>query len=128
MTYVLDASALVKLVVDQTGSDAVRQWYIAHAPEPKFGPYLLWSEAGRVLQKERGTLSPGELASTHRDLLATIDLRPVPEALAWKHARSLTFYDAHYVALAEGEGATLVTCDRKMAAAAKDAGVTAILL
>ncbi|MCA1819746.1 MAG: type II toxin-antitoxin system VapC family toxin [Halobacteriales archaeon] len=128
MTYVLDASALVKMALEQTGTAAFRDWYVLHAAEPKVAPQLLWSEVGRALQKDLRRADASVLAETHRRLLAGIDLRPVAESLAWRHAHNLTFYDAQYVALAETEEATLVTCDRKMAAAATSAGVQTLLL
>ena len=128
MTFVLDASALVKLFAEQEGSQAFRDWYVQNASQAKLGPHLLWCEVGRVLQKvDRGS-SAAALAEMHRRVMAGIDLRPVAEALAWKHAASSTFYDAQYVALADGEGATLVTCDRRMEKAGKDAGVPVVLL
>ncbi len=117
--FVLDTSALVKLVLDEDGSPAFRKWYAANAAKARFAPHLLWSEAGRVLQKERLRLPPADLVALHRLLVATVAFEAVGEAETWAATAGLTLYDAQYVALAKERQATLVTADGPMAEAAK---------
>ena len=124
--FVLDASAIAKLALEEVASAEVRRWYAAHPSAEKVAPHLAWSEVGRALQKAGSGMRVEELAAVHERLFATIELRPVAAALAWRHARALTFHDAQYVALAEASNATLATCDDRMAKAAGKAGVEVV--
>ncbi len=87
--------------------------------ETLHAPYLLDLEVAQVLRRyaTRGELAParGERAL---ELLAAFPLSRYPhEPLlprVWALRASLTAYDAAYVALAEGLGATLLTRDRRL--------------
>ena len=121
--FVLDASALVKLVLDETGSAEFRAWYREHASDRLLGPYLLWSEVARAIQKERAGLDAAEAAELHRLLVANVEFHAVTEPELWAATAGLTVYDAHYLALAKAKGVALVTADEAIKKAAKQVGV-----
>lgn len=118
---VLDASAVVELLLaTPTGrrvAERLRSPTLSlHAPE------LIDVEVAQVVRRyvlagtlaeERGRLALQHLAEldlarySHRDLLPRI----------WALRSNLTAYDAAYVSLAEVLDATLVTTDRRLAAA-----------
>lgn len=103
--FVVDASAFVKLVLDEPGSEDFRAWYSEHKFE-------------RALQKAGPRMRPRELQAVHARLVGLVDLAP-PSLDAWEFAEKLTFYDAEYVQFAAESEATLVTADPAMAAAAR---------
>ncbi|HET6950460.1 MAG TPA: type II toxin-antitoxin system VapC family toxin [Acidimicrobiales bacterium] len=115
-----DASALVALLVDggPDGTWAARRL----AGADLIAPHLVLFEVANILRRHErsGTLSPDAVAAAHADLLdLPVELWPY-EAVAtraWALRGNLTAYDAAYVAVAERSGATLVTLDRRMAAA-----------
>ncbi|HVX21210.1 MAG TPA: type II toxin-antitoxin system VapC family toxin [Acidimicrobiales bacterium] len=117
---VVDGSVLVALVAD--GGDAAAWADRQVAGKSLVAPHLAVFEAANVLrrQAQAGRLDPTVAALAHADLLALpIQLWPY-EPLAdrcWALRQNLTAYDAAYVALAELLGATLVTLDRRLAAA-----------
>ena len=117
---VLDASAVVELVMwsergRRVGTIVERDWSL-HVPE------LMMVEVAHVL---RGLVAQGTCASADGALyVESARLLPaerhghdnlVKRAFELRH--NLTTYDAMYVALAEALGATLVTFDRRLAAA-----------
>ena len=118
---VTDSSALVAMLVDAgpagtwatgalTGSDLV-------------APHLVMFETANVLRRHElaGLISADQAALGHDDLAdLSIELWPYEPvaARAWELRRSLSIYDAAYVAVAEVTGATLVTLDRRIAGAA----------
>ena len=126
MVFVVDASVMVKLVLDETASHEVRAWYQSKAAERKLAPHILWSEVGRALQKNRGGFTTKQLATQHEDVVATVEFCSVPAAAVWVCADDLTFHDAQYVALAKDEKATLVSCDKDMVKAARKAGIDVV--
>jgi len=69
-----------------------------------------------------GTLAPVRAEEALRDL-RDLSLTRYPHDVLleriWQLRSNLTAYDAAYVALAEALDATLLTCDRKLASAAK---------
>jgi predicted nucleic acid-binding protein len=87
-------------------------------------PSLVFAEVGNALAGyvRLGRLS-AEGALDRLDVTRRIPRRVselselAPAALALAMARGLTMYDACYAALAEAEGAVLVTADRRLAAA-----------
>lgn len=123
--HVLDASAVLKLVLDEPGSEAFRGWYgscldASHRfVAPGLLPYelasALWAGVGAEhRQGERWT------RDVVRDLLVAIDL----DTDAWAridpwHDR-LTSYDAAYLALAVAHDATLVTYDGHLSEVARE--------
>lgn len=117
---VVDASAVVELLLrtalGHAVADAIRADHTLHAPE------LLGIEVTSVL---RALIRTKEIdASVAEQALS--DLRALgiecyehlpllPRVLSLRD--NLTAYDAVYVALAEGVGAPLLTCDTKVASA-----------
>ncbi|HET7294895.1 MAG TPA: type II toxin-antitoxin system VapC family toxin [Vicinamibacteria bacterium] len=118
---VIDASTLVAAVAD-AGPDG--RWAEPLLLEDALAaPQLVTAEAGNILRRLElaGTLSAGDAALAHRDLL-DCDLELFPYApLAsriWELRGALTVYDAWYVALAEALDAPLATLDPKLTRAA----------
>ena len=120
MTVVVDASAIVAVLVDSGG---VGTWAEAVVSSSRLaGPELLLAEASNILRRlERaGEISRLEATSAYRDLLR-LDLTLFPFApfaeRVWELRGNVTSYDAWYVALAEALGCGLVTLDTKLARA-----------
>lgn len=119
---VLDASALVELLVGGTPRAALLAARISDPTESLHSPHLIDLEVASVLRslEARGELSPGDAARLIADLL-TFDMVKYPHDVLvpriWQLRGNLTAYDAAYVALAETLGSPLVTCDRRLAAA-----------
>jgi predicted nucleic acid-binding protein len=117
---VADASVIVSLLIDPgEAGEAIA----AHLRDAVIlSPSLLPFEVANVLRRRKnaGLLSGAEAALAHADLLdLPIDFWPW-EAIAtraWELGSNLSSYDASYVALAEETGATLLTRDRRIAAA-----------
>jgi predicted nucleic acid-binding protein len=85
-------------------------------------PHLVMFEVANVLRRlERSKAITGDAAAqAHHDLLdLPIDLWPYETlaARSWQLRGNLSSYDAAYVALAAELDATLVTLDRRLAAA-----------
>jgi len=115
---VLDASAAIELVLRTTRADRIA----ARALDPAqrlHAPHLIDIEVVQVLRRlhlaRELTLERAELAFTdfeklvverhaHRSLLRRV----------WALRSVMSAYDAAYVALAEGLGAPLLTCDEKL--------------
>ena len=121
-TAVLDAGFLVKRLLAEPDSRRVRAWFNANVATRFVGPSLLFAESGRVLQKALAPFPPTRLKALHSRLLAGIPLY-APHERVWEATEGLTFYDAHYLSLAEALGATLATTDDRLAAAARKGGV-----
>ncbi len=117
----LDASALVLALIGKTeAADVLRQrlpGIRGHAP------HLIDAEVGNVLRRHErdGRISADEARRALRAGGALIEHR-YPHAgpladLAWTWRRSVTFYDALYVALAARLGVPLITADRRLSSA-----------
>lgn len=120
MSVVIDASALVAALIDNSGNG---QWALAQlAQEPLAAPQLLPAETSNILRRLElsGQTSRLEATASHREL-DRFDFELYPFApfadRIWELRFNLTAYDAWYVALAESLGWPLVTLDRKMASA-----------
>lgn len=117
---VLDASAVVSLLLDPGPRGARVADLLAAAPA--HAPALLPFEVANVLRRLRlaGAVSATAAALAHDDLFRLpVELWPY-EVVAGRVVAlsgSLTPYDAAYVALAELLAGTLVTADRRLAAA-----------
>lgn len=90
-------------------------------------PELVWAEVAQVLRRhvQAGRLQEADAAEILLRLLALPiadrRLRPLtPAAAQLASERGLSVDDAYYLALAEAWKATLVTADRRLAAAAHD--------
>ena len=117
---VVDASAVVTLLLDPAGDGDVIARHLANARVA--APDLLPYEVTNVLRRHRaaGALSDAE-ASLALDGLAAlpVDLWPFAtlQAAIWRLSGALTAYDAAYVTLAELLGCPLLTRDRRLARA-----------
>jgi predicted nucleic acid-binding protein len=124
MIYVIDASVAVKWVVPEALSDRADRLLAGDAE--LIAPDLLFVEAANALRKKvaRGEMT-GEEASLALDCLfeSPLDLRPTKDLLRRALALACRFdhpaYDCVYAALAEREGAALVTDDDRMKKVAK---------
>ena len=120
MTIVIDASVVVAAFVD-SGPEGQRAAARMRS-EPLVAPHLMPVEVASVLRRAElaGDISADEAAFAHTDLLdLAVGLFPY-EPFAhriWDLRRTITSYDAWYVALAEGFDATLVTLDTRLARA-----------
>ncbi|MFT5531237.1 MAG: putative nucleic acid-binding protein [Candidatus Poriferisodalaceae bacterium] len=120
MTIVVDASAIVALLVDD-GVDG--RWVEQQLSDATLvGPHLLHIEVASVLRRAvlSGDLSSDAANLAYRNLfLLPIELSPL-EPFArrvWDLRPTVTAYDAWYVALAEALDAPLVTLDARLAGA-----------
>lgn len=116
---VVDASVLVSIVA----SPAERPELIARLGAAQLhAPAILQTEVDSALRGlELGGKLSAKQAAASRQRATEIPLDLWPWAAlgdrAWELRHNLTTYDAGYVALAEMLGATLVTGDRRIAAA-----------
>lgn len=120
MTAVVDASALVEVLVDSPVGARVT----AHlgVEDELLAPDLLDAEVHSALA---GRLRGGRLTEPDAEAaledLATIPIIRLPHAVlladAWRLRRNLSIYDALYVALAAETRSALVTTDARLARA-----------
>lgn len=130
MPLVVDASAALKLLVEEPGRDEVRRHLreAVHARHPLMVPTLFWLEVVNVLAL-RYRFAPSAIAEAVYELeqqgFATADVgRPGVLAVIDAVARTgLTAYDAAYLTLAESADARLLTADARLAAAAGDRAI-----
>jgi predicted nucleic acid-binding protein len=122
MTAIVDASVVIKWVMEEDGSEAARALVL---DEPLAAPELLFIECANVLRTKvrSGDLSP-DLA---RRAMASIDATPIrsilikpysPAAHAIAVELAISAYDALYLAVALAERAEMVTADARLARAA----------
>lgn len=119
MTWVVDASVVVKWVVPEVLSDEAAQ--LLAGDEELIAPDLLEVEAANALWKKtmRRELS-GREADRALELMheSGLVLRPtgplLPRAVAIARRLAHPVYDCVYLALAEREGAPLVTADDRL--------------
>lgn len=125
-SFVVDASAIAKLVQDEEHSEALRRWHrtTLDAGGRMLAPHLLRYEVGNLLVRNASRL-PDASPSARQDLLARMLLgyQFADAAGIEAFAPPLSFYDAAYVALAHSLKATLVTYDDRMLGAARKAKV-----
>jgi predicted nucleic acid-binding protein len=119
LTWVIDASVVVKWYLRESGSEAA----LGFLAEPDLiAPQFLLIEFSNVLAKfvRRGSLKADEALAYCADLPATVSF-PVDDdtlieaalRLAMQHQHPV--YDCLYVALAIREFAPLITADRRLA-------------
>ena len=120
MRVVCDASALVALLLD-AGPDG--RWATHELSDADLAaPSLIAYETANIIRRhERAArISSDQAAQAHTDLL-DLPIEHWPYELlagrAWQLRHNLSTYDASYVALAELTSTTLVTLDRRLAAA-----------
>jgi predicted nucleic acid-binding protein len=115
---VADASALLDLLLRRPAAAAIEAEI---SPELSLhAPHLLDTEVLHGLRRwvGRGDLSPGR-AQQAIEALAAFPLIRHPQAplsnAVWALRDRLSAYDAAYATLAQGLGARLLTCDRRLA-------------
>lgn len=120
MTGVVDASVIVAALVD---AGPIGRWAERQLQTERLAaPHLLPVEASNVLRRAElvGDLSSEIAALAHADLMdLPIELYPY-EPFAdrvWQLRKTITAYDAWYVALAEASDTTLATLDGRLAMA-----------
>lgn len=122
-TFVLDASAVLKGVLDEPGSTSYRKWLaraIANGAEFHSTTLLPYEVAQGVF----GTGTPLIEGVVDRALYG-LRLHSMHRQ-ALRFVGPLSVYDASYLATAVELGATLVTYDRKMADVARRGGVKVV--
>jgi predicted nucleic acid-binding protein len=118
---VLDASALVELILDTPAGERVA----ARIADPEVGlhvPHLADVEVAQALRRyeREGEIDAGTAAAALENYRALDLHRHGHEPLldrVWQLRKNLTAYDALYVALAEALDAALITCDRPLSRA-----------
>jgi predicted nucleic acid-binding protein len=120
---VLDASAAIDWLLQTTPGQRIENWIYSQG-ESLHAPHLLDIEVTQVLRRlvRQGTVSEQRAGQAIEDLL---DLRVtryphfvlLPQV--WRLRNNLSAYDAAYVVLAQQLGATLVTRDTGLHAAAR---------
>jgi len=118
---VVDASGVLELLLHRPAQPALMQRLSADEGSLN-APALLDVEVCHVLR--RCWLNRELSAQRGREALdafSALPIQRVPHAQLlnrmWQWRTNLSAYDAAYVALAEALDATLITCDRKLAAA-----------
>jgi predicted nucleic acid-binding protein len=120
---VVDASAVLDGLLDPEGHPDIAAVLVG-AEEPVAAPDLLDVEVLHVLRRwEHRRQITAARASQALDDLQALPIVHHPAratiALVWAMRRTLSAYDAQYVALAKALQATLLTTDRRMANAAR---------
>ena len=117
---VLDASAVIEVLLRTTRAAKIEERIFKKATSLS-APHLLDLEVLQVLRRYSG-----REMSEDRCHLAIIDFQDLPITRyphhlfvhrIWELRKSMTAYDAAYVALAEALEAPLLTCDTKLASA-----------
>lgn len=128
---VLDASAVLELLLRGPGSEAVER-HIASEDETLHAPHLLDLEIAQVLRRFCATegLEPDRAWHALRDL-RDLDIERYPHEpmldRIWELRENITAYDAAYLALAEALGARLLTFDARLARAPGHRATIALL-
>ena len=121
MTIIVDASVAVKWVIPEELSDQAES--LRGRADRLLAPDLLLPEAANALWKKllRREITTSEAAQAIDLLMQSgLDLRPsgplLGRALTLAQRLRHPVYDCIYVALAQAEGATLVTADQRLLA------------
>jgi predicted nucleic acid-binding protein len=119
---VVDASALLEALLRTSAARAVEE-RLFEPQQTLHAPHLLDIEVAQVIRRyaAKGEID-GERGRAALADLADFPFRRYPHDFllprVWDLRNNLTAYDAVYVALAEALDAPLLTCDRRLAAAA----------
>lgn len=120
---VVDASALLEVLLRTPAADSVQTRLFAARGETLHAPHLLDVEVAQVLRRyaAAGEMDGARGSAALADL-ADLPVRRYPHGLlltrVWDLRNNFTAYDAVYVALAEALEAPLITRDRRLATAA----------
>ena len=115
---VLDASALLELILGTPRGEAVAR-RIARADETLHAPHLLDLEVAQVLRRyeAKGLVTRTRAEEALSDF-SDLDIARYPHEdllrRIWALRKSVTAYDAAYLALSEALGAPLLTADAKL--------------
>lgn len=132
MTVVLDASLTIATVVMEQGSAEAQAAIVEIGARPIWVPSLWRLEVANVFRTlvRKGVVTPHFADQALNDLAGLsiaadphTDFHAWSETLALSREEDLTPYDAAYLELALRLGATLLTLDVKLAAAARRRGV-----
>ena len=124
---VVDASALIDSLLRTPAAEAVDE-DLFDDRQTLHAPHLIDVEVAQVVRRY-AALGEIDEARGHEALVDLDDfpLRRYPHGFLlpriWALRHNLTAYDAAYVALAEALDAPLLTRDRRLAAAARQAGI-----
>ena len=128
---VLDASVVIEVLLQTDDGVAITDRLLS-AADTLHAPHLIDVEVAQVLRRyvARGELEAAR-AKQALDVLSVFPLaryghEPLLDRI-WALRDNLTAYDAAYVALADGLRATLLTRDRRLASAARMAGVVEVV-
>jgi len=116
---VVDASAMIELLL-QTALGRRVEERLFSSRERLHAPHLLDVEVMQAMRRIvlARDVTPARAEEALEDLGAIDIVRHGHRDLlqrAWELRRAVSGYDAMYLALAEALGATLVTCDRRLA-------------
>lgn len=130
MRTLLDASAVVDVLVAGTRGREVAEFLDAHAREVPLSVAHVDAEVFSALARLQrdGRLDAQEVPSLLERLAAlAIERLPISGALldaAWHRRHNIAARDALYVAAAEGAGARLLTTDDRLARAVPDLAIS----
>lgn len=130
MIYVLDASAVVDLLVRSEVGERVRRRLAADLDAALVSVAHLDAEVLSALARlHRADQLDADEVGELVERLATMDMRRVPItgellAAAWNMRDNVAARDALYVATARGVGAALITTDNRLARAVPHLAVT----
>ncbi len=119
---VVDASAVIEILLRTSAATAIEARIVV-ADETLHAPHLLDVEVAQVIRRftRNGDIDTRRGRAAFDDL-ANLPIRRWPHDVLlpriWELRNNLTAYDAAYVALAEALEAVLLTCDKRLAAAA----------
>jgi predicted nucleic acid-binding protein len=128
---VIDASAILKIILDEEHSSTFQKWYQEQLRQgavfsaPGILPYEMAHALWRRVPASRQN-GPHWTRNLIRDLLMPIDLDHDAWARVDRWRGHMSAYDAAYLSLAELRDDLLVTYDQVMKSMANAAGVTAI--
>jgi predicted nucleic acid-binding protein len=117
---VLDASAVLELLLNRPAGEPLARRLVSEPPEPLAAPHLLDVEVGQGLRRfeRRGELDEASMKGALDDL-AALPITRYPHLALLPRAIELranaTVYDAVYLALAEALPAVLLTGDAALA-------------
>ena len=129
MIYVVDASAVIDLLIRSDAGERVRERLVGDAKAALVTVSHLDAEvfSGLARLSRAGEVTAAEVEELLRRL-ASLDVRRVPitgallEA-AWRMRDNISARDALYVAAARGLGTALLTTDERLARAVPDLAV-----